>query len=318
MDALSEVLRSARLSGGVFLKGDFTEPWCLSSAVTAGDCSRYLGSADHLILYHYVIEGALTITTDAGPPVTFRPGQVAILPRNDPHTMSGREPAAPVSALDANRIPGPEDLMMIEHGGGGAPTRIMCGFLGGPALAGDPLFTALPDLLIYDCASARSGPVVRASLEYAAEEIANAREGTDAMLARLSELLFVEAVRDHIESLAESTDGWIGAFKDRTMSRALAELHADPARAWTVEQLARVTATSRSALADRFVRYTGCAPMEFLTQHRLRLAARELALTAAPLIEIADSVGYGSEAAFSRAFKRVYGVAPSVWRQNNR
>ena len=315
---MSEVLRSARLSGGVFLRGDFTEPWCLSSAVTAGDCRRYLGPADHLVLYHYVIEGALTITTATEPPVVFRPGQVAILPRNDSHTMSGSEPTAPISALDAARIPGPDDLMLIEHGGGGAATRIVCGFLGGPALAGDPLLAALPELLIYDCATARSGAVVRTSLEYAADEVADARPGSDAMLARLSELLFVEAVRNHIETMPDGAEGWIGALKDKAVSRALAVMHANPEQSWTVESLASEAAMSRSALAGRFAQFIGCPPVEYLTRHRMQLAARELVAGSSPLIEIAQAVGYGSEAAFSRAFKRAYGVSPSVWRQKNR
>ncbi|MDH3738587.1 MAG: AraC family transcriptional regulator [Alphaproteobacteria bacterium] len=315
MDALSEVLRAARLSGGVFLRGEFSEPWCLASAVNASDCSRYLGPADHLVLYHYIAEGVLTIAFTDEAPQTFHPGQVAILPRNDPHTLGGRQPAGPVSALDVARIPKPGDLMVIDHGGGGEPTRIICGFLGGRALADDPLLSSLPKLLRFDCSTVRSGELVRTSLEFAAEEVAAGRAGSDAMLARLSELLFVEAVRNYVEALPDDADGWLGALKDRAVGQALAAIHANPEQPWTVDLLGREAGMSRSALAERFVRYVGHPPAEYLAQHRMRLAARELARGNAPLVEIAEAVGYGSEAAFSRAFKRAYGVAPSVWRR---
>jgi len=316
LDALSEILRSARLSGGVFLRGQFSEPWRLSSALEAGDCSRHLGPADHLVLYHCVTEGALTVEIDGEAPQVFRPGQVAILPRNDPHRLSGSDGAEAVSALDVARIPKPGDLMEIIYGGGGAATQIVCGFLGGPSLSDDPLLSSLPKLLTFDCAKARSGALVRASLEFAADEVSVGRPGAEAMLARLSELLFIEAVRSYVEALPDTAGGWLAALKDKALSRALAALHANPERQWTVDRLGREAGMSRSALADKFARLIGCAPAAYLTQHRMRLAARELLVTQAPLVSIAEAVGYGSEAAFSRAFKRTFGVSPSAWRRD--
>ena len=316
MDALSEVLRAARLTGGVFVRGDFSEPWRMATSVDAADCSRYLGAADHIVLYHYVAAGTLRVEMADAPPQVFHPGQVAILPRNDPHILGGQQPAETVRSVDVAQIPGPGELMVIDHGGGGAETRIVCGFLGGRALAGDPLLTALPALLRFDCATARSGPLVRASLDLAADEIASGRPGVDALLARLSELLFVEAVRAYVEALPADAGGWLGALKDRSVSRALALIHGQPERAWTVDLLGRETGVSRSALAERFVRFIGEPPAAYLVRHRLELAARALARGDAPLVEIAAAVGYGSEAALSRAFKRAYGVPPSVWRRN--
>jgi len=316
LDALSEILRSARLSGGVFLRGEFTEPWCLATAVKASDCADHLGPIDHLVLYHYVIEGKLSVELDGPVAATFLPGQAAIFPRNDPHRLSGTESADAVSVLDVARIPKPGELMLIEHGGGGASTRIVCGFLGGQVLAGDPLLASLPAVMRYDSSAARSGQFVRESLEFAAGEIADGRPGSDAMLARISEMLFVEAVRDYVDTLPPEASGWITALRDRSLSKAVALIHRHPEKQWTVETLGRAVGASRSALAEKFTRYFDAAPVEYLTRHRMRVAARRLATGDAPILTIAVSVGYGSEAAFSRAFKRSFNVSPSAWRRS--
>lgn len=317
MDALSEILRSARLSAGMFLRGEFSEPWRLSTEISAADCVEHLGRIDHLIIYHYIVEGVMTVEIPGEPPVVVSPGQAIVFIRNDPHTMAGRDPAVSVSALDVIQIPDPGSMMIIEHGGGGAKTRTVCGFLGGLALSEDPLFASLPPYMIYDCATARSGAVVRASLEFAATEAADNRPGADAVLAGLSELLLIEVIRTYVESRGDELAGWYGALRDRSLSRAIALIHKHPQEQWTVEQLGRDVGASRSALAEKFKRHLGCAPAEYVTQHRMRLAARELAKYDNSILEIAISVGYGSEAAFSRAFKRCFGISPSAWRKSH-
>ncbi|MDA0238428.1 MAG: AraC family transcriptional regulator [Proteobacteria bacterium] len=313
MDALSEVLRAARLSGGIFLRAEFSEPWCLTSTIQASDCSAHLGPTDHVILYHYVVEGELTVQIADEDPAKFHPGQAVIFARNDRHNLSGREPAEAVPALDLARVPAPGELMEIEHGGGGAATRIVCGFLGGQGLAGNPLLSSLPAAIRYDTSTARSGPLVRTSLEFAANEVADGRPGTDAMLARISEMLFVEAVRAYVEDLPKDLGGWMEALRDRSVSKAIALIHRQPEEPWTVERLGRAVGASRSTLTDKFTRYLDCAPAEYLTKHRMMLAARELTSGNASIMTIAEQIGYGSEAAFSRAFKRFYGVSPSAW-----
>ena len=318
MDALSEILRTARLSGGVFLSGAFTEPWGLETSLEASDFSAFLGPADHLVLYHYVIEGTLVIELAGERPEEFHAGQAVIFPRNDRHKISGRQAAKAVSALDLAKIPKPGELMVIEHGGGGAGTRIICGFLGGRLLAGDPLFSSLPAVLRYDCASERSGGLVSASFDIAAREVSDSRPGADAMLARLSELLFVEAVRSYVEGLEGEASGLFGALQDRSLGTAIALMHRNPEQPWTVPDLARAVGASRSSLTEKFARHLGCAPMEFLVGHRMRLAARALEASGGSLMTIAESIGYGSEAAFSRAFKRAHGVSPSAWRAKHR
>ncbi len=315
MDALSEILRDARLVGGVFLNGEFTEPWRVRTAVTAADCSPHLGRTDHFVLFHFVIEGRLTVRMAETEPLRFSPGQAVIFPHNDRHTLSGDRRAETVSAADVTTIPAPGELMAIRHGGGGAVTRIVCGFLGGALIAGDPLFSALPPLLRYDCATERSGALVRASFELAASETAHARPGSDAMLARLSEFLFIEAVRAHIAAADADGEGLLQALQDRGLSRAIALIHRHPERSWTVEDLAGASGASRSSLNQKFPRHLGRAPAEYLNAHRMRLAARALDAGHSAMGAIAEAVGYGSEAAFSRAFKRFHGVPPSQWRK---
>ncbi len=314
MDALSEILRSARLSSGIFLRGEFSEPFRLTSRLNATDCSPHLGPADHLILFHFVLEGRLSVEVDGGDRAEFVAGEAVILPRNDPHRLRGQGEAAAVLAQDVLRIPGPGELMVIEHGGGGAPTRIICGFLGGKGLGDDPLLRALPAMFKYDSAIAHCGALVATTLDAADREVRHGRAGSQAILARISELLFVEAVRHQLENMSSDSDGWLGALRDIPVSKALAVMYRAPHENWTVERLGEVVGASRSNLSARFVRYLGHGPGECLTKVRMQLAARDLLLGHENIAEIAERVGYGSEAAFSRAFKREQGMAPSAWR----
>lgn len=315
MDALSEIMHATRLSSGVFLHGNFSEPWRLKTSVTASDCSAHLGPADHLILFHFVLEGLLTVEMRDGMRKEFLPGQAAIFPHNDPHDVGGVEPAPVVSSFDVASIPKPGELMALNHGGGGARTRIICGFLGGRHLGGNLLIGALPSLMTYDSARADSGQLVRSALEIAERNITDSRPGGEAMLARLSELLFIEAVRLYLEAPDRDLKGVLAALKDQVVSRAIALIHRHPDRPWTVDALARDAGASRSTLTEKFARCLQCAPVEYLTQHRMQLAAHMLETSNRAIMDIAQSVGYGSEAAFSRAFKRHHGSPPSALRK---
>lgn len=244
----------------------------------------------------------------------FVAGQAVILPRNDPHRLESRGVATAVMAQDVLHIPGPGGLLAIEHGGGGTSTRIICGFLGGRGIDHDPLLHALPAFFRYDSAVAPSGALVLASLSSAEREVREGRAGSSAILGCISELLFVEAVRHHLENLPKDSTGWLGALRDLSVSKALALVYDAPNENWTVERLGRAAGASRSTLSAKFLRYIGQGPGECLTQLRMQLAARDLLVSRESIAEIAERVGYGSEAAFSRAFKREKGMAPSVWR----
>jgi AraC-like DNA-binding protein len=312
MDALSDVLRVVRLKGGVFLHAEFTAPWCVSSQVAPEDCG--LEGAEHLVLYHYVVAGRLLARIPDGQPVEVEAGEVVIFPHNHAHLLGSRLDLPPVSAAEVVRPSPNGGLFAIRHGGGGEETRIVCGFLGCDRLEGNPLAAALPPLMRFDTRQGSAAAWIRSSLEFAADEIAARRAGSETVLAKLSELLFVEALRRHVEGLPEEQTGWLAGLKDPFVSRALSLLHGQVAREWTVDDLGREVGLSRSALADRFTRLIGEPPMRYLARWRIQLAAHRLRSSDASLARIAMSVGYESESAFNRAFKRSFGVPPAAWR----
>lgn len=314
MDALSDILRLVRLKGGLFLHAEFTAPWCVHSQVTPEDCGPLLQGAEHLVLYHYVVAGRLTARVPGGQPVDVEAGEVIIFPHNSPHLLGSRLDLPPVPSRDVVRAT-PEGLWLIRHGGGGAETRIVCGFLGCDRLEDNPLAASMPPVLCFDTRQGSTGAWMRSSLEFAADEIAARRAGSETVLAKLSELLFVEALRRYVEGLPEEQTGWLAGLKDPYVSRALSLLHGQIAQDWTVDQLGREVGLSRSALADRFTRLIGEPPMRYLARWRIQVAAHSLRNSDTSLARIAEQVGYESEAAFNRAFKRSFGVPPATWRR---
>lgn len=315
MDALSDVLRVVRLKGGVFLHAEFTAPWCVSSRIAPEDCGPLLGGAAHVVLYHYVAEGRLTVQLAGGQPVEIEAGEVIMLPHNDEHVL-GSDPELPsVRARDLVQTAPDGGLRVIRHGGNGERTRIVCGFLGCDPFTGNPLTEALPPMLRLDTRKGSAAAWMKSSLEFAADEIAARRPGSETVLAKMSELLFVEALRHYVEGLGEEQTGWLAGLKDPFVSRALALMHARVSTEWTVEDLARETGLSRSALADRFTRLIGEPPMRYLARWRLQVAAHQLRSTDTALARVAEAAGYESEAAFNRAFKRSFGSPPATWRR---
>lgn len=317
MDALSDVLKATRLKGGVFLHAEFSDPWCLSSQVSPENCARFLDAASDIIPYHYVLEGCLRVQTGDAPMVELGPGQVVLLPRNDLHLLGGDLSLPPVSG-DEVVVPSTDGgLSVIRHGGGGKRTRIICGFLGAENLDRNPIVSSLPSILELDVREGSGAEWIRSTFAYAADEIAAGRAGSETILAKVSELLFVEAVRRYAESLPEDQTGWLAGLKDPYVSRALAVLHARLSKDWTVDELGRKVGLSRSALADRFNQVIGLPPMQYLTQWRMQYAAQELRHSNKPILELALEIGYDSEAAFTRAFKRVMGTPPAAWRRKS-
>jgi AraC-like DNA-binding protein len=316
MDALSDVLRVVRLKGGVFLHAEFTAPWCIQSQIAPEDCSVLLGEVEHVVLYHYVVEGRLRAQLLNGQPVEIEAGEAVILPHNDAHLLGSHLDLPPVPGREIVSVSPEGGLWAIRHGGGGETTRVVCGYLGCDRLENNFLAGVLPSLLRFDTRRGTSAAWVRSSLEFAAQEIAARRAGSEMVLAKLSELLFVEALRQYVESLPPEQTGWLAGLKDPFVSRALALLHNGVAREWTVDDLGREVGLSRSALADRFTRLIGEPPMRYLARWRIQVAAHQLRSSDTPLARIATQVGYESEAAFNRAFKRSLGVPPAAWRRN--
>jgi len=318
MDALSDVLRTVRLKGGVFLHAEFSEPWCLGVKVQPESCASFLGQASDIIPYHYVLDGQLRILVNDETVQEIETGGLALFPRNDYHLLGGNLELPPIPSVDVVHPPARGGLATIMLGGGGVRTRIVCGFLAGENLQSNPVVTALPTVLCLDYRDDPSGAWIRNTFSYAADEIAAGRMGSETVFAKLSELLFVEAIRRYAEALPEGQTGWLAGLRDPFVSRALAVLHERPGDPWTVETLGREAGLSRSALTDRFTQVIGMPPMQYLASWRIQLAAQELLNTSKSIPRIAQDIGYETEAAFARAFKRRMGAPPATWRNRHR
>ena len=319
MDALSDVLRVAHLTGGVFLHAEFFAPWCIATRIAPEHCAPFLGPASHLIIYHYVVEGDLRVRVDGehGDGIVIEAGEVVLLPRNDLHLMGSDLSLPPVAGGDIIHPPKNGGLFSIHHGGDGRRTRMVCGFLGCASAERNPVISSLPALLKLKVEQDGAAEWIRSTFQYAAEEVAVGRPGSETVLAKLSELLFVETVRRYAEGVSDDQTGWFAGLRDPHVARALALLHREIARRWTVDDLGREVGLSRSALADRFIRMIGVPPMHYLSNWRMQVATEKLRNTSSSLAQVAELVGYESEAAFSRAFKKVFGVAPATWRRSN-
>lgn len=316
MDALSDVLRVLKLTGGVFLDAHFAAPWCVRSRAEPEEWQPFvMGEPAQIIFYHYVVSGRLEIKIEGQPAVTVNGGELVMLPRNDEHLL-GSSVALPV--IEADQLKPVRDangFVQIRHGGNGDPAHIVCGIIGVES-ARHPLIDALPSMLKLSVTGNPAREWISSSFRYAAQEVAASRAGSGTVLSKLSELLFVEAIRGYVETLPRERTGWLAGLRDPVVSRALSAIHARIAHPWTTEALAQEAFLSRSAFAERFTALLGMPPMGYVTLWRMQVAARQLRESQSSIAQIAVSVGYESEAAFSRAFKREFGVTPAMWRRN--
>lgn len=314
MDPLTEVLRSVRLSGGVFLDSRFSAPWCVLAHLTRDDCKFAFDAPTQLIAYHVVISGRLFVTVEGEVPVAIDAGEIILLPRNDPHVLASQpDMAAAVRAKDLIQPASDGGLARIFHGGGGEATQIVCGFLGSDNSA-NPLISSLPRMLKLGVRDGASRDWVEASVRFAAEELTKGRFASSSLMSRLSETLLVEAVRNYAQESDDTRVGWLKGAADPQIGRALALIHGDIRAPWSNESLAKEAGMSRSAFIDRFSEIVGMPPIRYLTSWRLNHARLNLRETRLPISRLSDQVGYGSEEAFSRAFKREFGMSPAQWR----
>lgn len=334
MDVLSEVLRVIRLSGAIHLRGQFTRPWAFISSSPDMLPSRLMPGAESITLFHVATSGSSWIACGKIPPTPIAKGDVIILARGDQHVMSSDPGLKPVPIRDINPQPVRDHIHVLEHGGGGEEALFVCGYLHSDQRFG-PLLDAMPALL---CVRVRNGALVleafadsartvrpitieheagwwTGAIDHLIREATRPGPGNRAVLGRLSELLFMEVVRWQLSHATENHGGWLAGLNDPHVGRALTLLHAEPARPWTVEELAEQVGISRAALAKRFVGLVREAPMQYLAGWRMHLARRLLRESTLSLAEVAAHVGYDSEAAFNRAFTRVVGTPPGMWRQ---
>jgi AraC-like DNA-binding protein len=319
MDALSAVLQSVRLEGAVYLNAEFTAPWCIRGELGLASVRERLAGAEHVAFFHYLTEGACKVRLAEGNEILeASAGDLVLFPREGRHLMGTDLHLAPMEA-QAVITPDPESgapLFHMRHGGGGAVTRFVCGYLALSQSIFRPLLESLPPAL---CIPLGEGPaaatLLRELFRAGVRESSASGPGAVSMLAKLAELLFVEALRRYSSRLPPGGKGWLAGVRDPHVGRALALLHGEPGRGWTVDELARGAALSRSALAERFTALVGEPPIQYLMRWRLALAARELRSGGDPISRIAERSGYESEAAFSRAFKREFGTPPAAWRR---
>jgi AraC-like DNA-binding protein len=313
IDPLLEVLRSVRLKGGVFLDARFTAPWCVHTNIVAEDCGAFPVKPPLLIAYHFVIEGKVLVSVAGEPALDVRAGEIVLLPRNDVHTLASGPDLVPVSARQLIQPSAEGGLARISHGGGGEPAQIVCGFLGSEDTY-NPLIATLPRILKLDVREGVSREWVEASVRYAAGELTAGRFASSSLMARLSELLFVEAMRQYSATFSDQEAGWLKGVVDPQVGRALAAIHHNITSPWSADSLAKEVSMSRSAFVDRFTTLVGMPPIRYLTVWRLQAAKRILRETSKTIAQLAQEVGYGSDEAFSRAFKREFGLSPSRWR----
>lgn len=317
-DLLSDLLGSMHLSGVVMFRTEFREPWSLLTPDGAQMARLLRIRAAHIIPFHVIAQGRCQVALAGHEPVSLAEGDVILLPYGDAHTLGGREPAAtqPVAPL---LPPQPwREIFVVGHGGEGAMTRLVCGFLQCDELLFHPIMRHLPALIHVSPGTAPEGQWLASTIRHTAHEASRAQPGSRCMLPRLTELMFVEILRTHMRTLSADEVGWFAALNDPVAGSALKLLHTAPERTWDVDSLARRIGTSRSVLAHRFKHFLGQPPMQYLGHWRLQLAAQDLKTTDHRLKRIAEQAGYESEAAFSRAFKRRFGAPPAEWRSQQR
>jgi AraC-like DNA-binding protein len=314
MDALSETLRVVRLVGAIFINARFTAPWCYQSPRADAAAPLLEPTAERVVIFHLITEGECFVELDGTPPMRLAAGDVVIFPQGDAHRMASAPglPPAKGASLDVVLARRPRQL---EFGGGGPTTRLVCGYLACDARLARMLLGGLPPVVRVNVRGSNGGIWLETSVRYALAEARSPRPGGAGVLAKLAEVLFIEVLRLYMNEQDEGRTGWLAGVHDLIVGAALNSLHKDPARAWTLEELARTAGTSRSVLAERFQRLVGSSPMQYLTQWRMSLASQLLCRGNAPLTRIAEEVGYRTDTAFSRAFRREFGAPPATWRR---
>jgi AraC-like DNA-binding protein len=316
MDTLSDVLRAVRLTGAIYFSIEASDPWVAEVPVGTAIAPHIVPGVEHVIGYHVITGGTCWGGALDEAAVQLHTGDVIVFPQGDPHVMSSTPGMRAAPNIDLYRAmsEAPLPMPLVIQGGGADQTRVICGYMGCDARPFNPLLASLPRM-IHLRHSADGDTTLRRLVDLALAESRGRRPGSDGVLARLSELLFVEMVRRYLDTLPAGQIGWFAGLRDEGVGRALQKLHERPAFAWSLEQLARETALSRSVLAERFTQLVGVPPMQYLTQWRIQLAANLLRTGTAGIAEIAERVGYGSEGALSRAFKRWVGMAPAPYRR---
>jgi AraC-like DNA-binding protein len=314
MDVLSEVLKVVKIDGAIFYNGEFSSPWCFVSPGSRVLAPLLASGADHVIIYHLLIEGRGFARLQEGNRVPLEAGDIVIFPHGDPHFVeNGSGTKAFGDRVELKRVLS-QGLKLVRLGGGGEVTKLVCGYMACDPRLAQILLAGLPPLFKVSIRNDAAGRWLENSIRFSVAENEISSPGSEAVLAKLSEALFVETLRRYIALLPERQKGWLAGARDSEVGKALALMHRHPARPWTIADLAKEVGISRSVLAERFHHYLGEPPISYLTRWRLQLGAQMLASTGYSVAQIASEVGYESEPAFNRAFKREFELPPARFR----
>jgi AraC-like DNA-binding protein len=322
MDVLSEVLGAVRLNAAFYFEVNAATPWVSVNPSMAEIGAAVMPKAEHVIPFHLMMDGSAWArpADNALPAAEFNAGDIVMFPGGSGHIISSERSPTELPSADlqfyrdaAERV---APFTLVEIGGGGSPARFVCGYLGCDERPFNPLLSALPSMLIVKTTDG-SGALTRNLIQAALDERESSKPGSETILAKLSELMFLQALRRHIDNLPDDSRGWLAGLRDRRVGTVLTLIHSRTAEPWTLESLARAAGTSRSKLAERFHEFTGESPMRYLARWRMQLAARMLDGSTSSIAQVAETVGYSSEAAFKRAFKKYVGDNPGSWRRSH-
>jgi AraC-like DNA-binding protein len=314
VDALSETLRVVQLVGAIFINARFSAPWCYQSPSADSAAPHLEPGAERVVIFHLITEGECHVELDGAPPTRLSAGDVVIFPQGHAHRMSSQPGLPPATGAPLERVLARRPRQ-LTYGGGGAITRLVCGYLACDARLAAMLFAGLPPLVRVNVRGSSAGAWLEASVRYALAEARSPRAGGAGVLAKLAEVLFIEVLRLYMREQSTACTGWLAGVRDPVVGAALQALQKRPEHSWTVEELAHTAGTSRSVLAERFQLLVGSSPIQYLTQWRMVLASNLLARSSAPMTRIAEAVGYQTDTAFSRAFRREFGKPPAAWRR---
>lgn len=319
MDVLSEVLKAVKLDGAVFYNGEFSAPWCAHEPDSHTMASYLSTTSKHVIIFHLLTEGRGYARVEGDHrPVPLTAGDIVVFPHGDAHIMGNGSPVAPMdNASELKRVLS-EGLTVSRCGGGGALTKLICGYMTCDLHLSRVFLGGLPSMLKVNIRQDESGQWLEQSIRYAVDCADAGRPGVETVRARLSEVLFIETLRRYIDLIPPKHTGWLAGVRDPEVGKTLALLHRKPAHPWTIAALANEVGMSRSVLAERFRRYLSETPIAYLTRWRLQLGAQMLVSASDSVAQIAAEVGYESEPSFNRAFKREFGLPPARFRSQSR
>lgn len=299
----------------MFFNAEFSAPWCLSSSRSAAVAHQLAPGVGNLIIYHFLTEGRAYARLPNGRREELTTGDIVISPHGDTHFIGNGSPEKPVDSFHTFAKNLTQGLKLVRFGGGGKITRFVCGFMACDPRLSEVFLASLPKMLKVHVANEPSDQCLENSIRFSVGEVNGSHVGSGMVLAKLSEVLFVETLRRYINALPQNQTGWLAGARDPIIGQALALLHKEPADPWTLTSLARRVGLSRTRLAVRFRRFLAESPMAYLAQWRLKLGAEILQSTEDSVAEVAAAVGYGSEAAFNRAFKREFDCPPAQFRR---